>query len=356
MLKNPNAAQEVMVTDEILEKLDKGGPQAMLELAKSDPALYQAVDAHLEKLEQAAPEASPEPVIEKAPDEKEVPKGFVPGDKYKKKADEASDFENKWKATLKRLQELEVKKPAEEKTPTPAIEPGKVWTEEHQTGLAVTVAQLQAELAEIKGSRKALDDSERTVLQETLDNADFQLLGADFKEFRTEETLAQMEDRYAKFFYATGATAEDTSPVGKFFSDKAFREGLEAKGVKAPKDFEQLNTILQVKALRDKLKIADPDTKLSDAYAVYMSRNKKLSARLDQARLEGAAQVADRIHNNANETINMSPGSTSGTTANDFSEAQMNEWLNQHPHPKTPTELATFKRIEAYLDEKYKPE
>jgi hypothetical protein len=166
----------------------------------------------------------------------------------------------------------------------------------------------------------------------------------------SEGSLEQMEATYAEFYYATGATEKDASNVKKFFEDPNFRKEMEAKGVKAPKDFEKINTVLQVKALRDKYRSVDPDFKLSDAYVSFMAKSNKLPSMFVEERLKGAAQVADKLHSIGNETITLQPGSTSGATQDDWSDAKMIEWMNTHPHPKTKDEKATFARIEAILD------
>jgi hypothetical protein len=165
------------------------------------------------------------------------------------------------------------------------------------------------------------------------------------------KSLKQMEAEYSDFYYATGATAEDATNVKKFFEDSNFRKEMEAKGVKAPKDFESINTVLQVKAIRDKFRVADPDFKMTDAYVHYMAKNNKLSAMVTDAQLKGAAQMADKIHGIAHETITMQPGLTSGTTQNDYSDAQINAWFDSHPSgPKTAQEKEAFKRICEILD------
>jgi hypothetical protein len=62
--------------------------------------------------------------------------------------------------------------------------------------------------------------------------------------------------------------------------------------------------------------------------------------------------VADKLHSIGNETITLQPGATSGATQDSWSDAQMLKWMNEHPHPKTKDEKATYARIEAILDER----
>jgi hypothetical protein len=108
----------------------------------------------------------------------------------------------------------------------------------------------------------------------------------------------------------------------------------------------------QVKALRDKYRAVDPDFKMTDAYVSFMAKSNKLPSMFVEERLKGAAEVADKLHGIANETITMQPGLTSGAVQDSWSDAQMLKWMNEHPHPKTKDERATFARIEGILDQR----
>jgi hypothetical protein len=254
------------------------------------------------------------------------PKGFVEGSRFKEKADEASDYQNKWKADRKRVLELEAALAAKNAAPieTPTVD--HVWSDSAQLDIHKTVAELKQEIASFKTERvKTLEEAHAEKMS-AVNETELILLRTDplFKDaVPADKTMEKMEAEYSEFYYATGATAEDATNVKKYFEDPNFRKEMEAKGVKPPKDFEKINTILQVKAIRDKHRAVDPEFKLSDAYVHYMAKSNKLSAVLSEERLKGAAQVADRLHANANETITMQPGATSGATQDSWSDAAM---------------------------------
>lgn len=350
------------VNDELIRKLDKGE----ITFADLDPETQNDVGAYLDKLDDSAasttedipPEAQLETDLEEGTQDDEPvkpPKGFVEGSKYKEKADKASDFENKWKAEQRLRLELEEKLKLKDAQPIEAPSLAEAWSDQGQIELHKTVKELKQKLDRYEGDRKKTLEEARAEKISAQNETELQMLRSNklFKDVvPSDGNLEQMEAEYSKFYYATGATAEDATNVKKYFEDTEFRKGLEAKGVKAPKDFEKINTILQVKALRDKYRSVDPDFKLTDAYVNFLAKNKKLESVLVDERLKGAADVANKLHGIANETITMQPGSTTGASQDSWSDAQMLKWMNEHPHPKTKDEKATFARIEAIMDER----
>lgn len=347
------------VNDELIQKLDKGE----IKFSDLDPETEAAVGVYLDAIPEEAAPADVNAVAQPAVIDTEVkqdepvkpPKGFVDGSKYKEKADAASDFENKWKADRRRIAELEAALAAKNAEPVAAPTVDHVWSDVAQVDLHKTVAELKRELDGFKTERVKTLEEARAEKLSAVNETELIMLRSNpmFKDaVPADKTMEKMEAEYSEFYYATGATAEDATNVKKYFEDPNFRKEMEAKGVKPPKDFEKINTILQVKAIRDKHRSVDPDFKLSDAYVHYMAKSNKLSAVLVEERLKGAAQVADRLHANANETITMQPGSTSGATQDSWSDAAMMDWMTKHPHPKTKDEKATFNRICAILDER----
>lgn len=344
------------VNDELMQKLDKGE----IKWSDLDPETEAAAGAYLDTLEMPAPEtpaAQAEPAeIEVTQDETaKPPKGFVDGKRFKETADKASDFENKWKAEQRARLDLEARLKAKEQEPVKAPTVDQVWSDPAQIELHQTVAELKQKVLSFEGERKQTLEEARAEKLSAQNETEMQMLRANplFKNaIPTEGNLEQIEKVYADFFYATGATAEDATPVKKYFEDAEFRKGLEAKGVKAPKDFEKINTVLQVKAIRDKFRSVDPDFKMTDAYVSFMAKSNKLPSMFVEERLKGAAEVADKLHGIANETITMQPGLTSGAVQDSWSDAQMLKWMNEHPHPKTKDERATFARIEGILDQR----
>jgi hypothetical protein len=344
------------VNDELIQKLDKGD----LKWSDLDPETEAAAGAYLDKLDTSAPETPDAQTIQGEPEIKQEesvtpPKGFVDGKRFKEKADAASDFENKWRSEQRARLELEAKLKAKEQEPIQAPTLDKVWTDEAQIDLHTKFAELQRKVESFEGERKQTLEEARAEKLSAQNETEMQMLRSNplFKSaIPTEGNLEQIEKVYADFFYATGATAQDATPVKKYFEDTEFRKSLEAKGVKAPKDFEKINNILQVKALRDKYRQVDPDFKMTDAYVSFMAKSNKLPSMFVEERLKGAAEVADKLHGIANETITMTPGLTSGAVQDSWSDAQMLKWMNEHPHPKTKDERATFARIEGILDQR----
>lgn len=345
-------AKEVKVTDELIKDLDSGEVD-MAELGKVNPVLFKALGEHLDNLDQTA-NAQPTEVV--VPLESEpAPKGFVDGKKFKEKADEASDYQNKWKSSQERLRKLESLLAEKEKVPVKAPEPGTVWTDEFQVEQARKMAELEQKLDEAIRLPREENERNRAEIREDMDNTELKILGSKFKDLAVTEPIAKMEARYSEFYYAVAGIDEKGNPkdpeaVSKFFSDPEFRKGIEAKGVKAPADIEQVNKILKIKAIREKYQKIDPDFTLTKAHAVYLAENNKLDSMFMEAELKGAAKIADKLHASANETITMQPGLTSDTTQDGWSDAQINDWLDKHPHPKTKDEKATFKRIGELLD------
>lgn len=347
------------VNDELIQKLDKGE----IKFTDLDEETNAAVGAYLDKVDEAVPEDTSatqplvtEPVVTQDEPTK-PPKGYVEGSRFKETADKASDYENKWKAEQKKRLELEAALAAKNQEPIQAPSLEHVWSDNGQVDLHKTVLEMKRKLESYEeGQKKSLEEL-RTEKLEIMDETELAMLRSDplaKTAVPVGKSMKQMEAEYSDFYYATGATAEDATNVKKFFTDANFRKEMESKGVKAPKDFESINTILQVKAIRDRFRSADPDFKMTDAYVHFMSKNNKLSAALTEERLKGAAQVADKLHGIANETITMQPGLTSGATSDQWSDAQMSKWMVEHPHPKTKDDIATFRRIEAILDEREK--
>lgn len=346
------------VNDELMKKLDSGE----IDMKTLDPETFAAVETYLdEKSDKAAPEEPPvaqptadEPGQNATQDENEAtkpPKGFVEGSRFKQVADKASDMENKWKAEQRRRVELEAKLASKEAPAVEKPDPTRVWSDDHQVDLAATVSALKAKVEAFENERRETLEKSRDLLKASQDEIELGMLRSKFGDAAPKDmNLEEIEKAYTDFYYATGATAEDASNVDKFFKDANFRKEMEAKGVKAPKNFEQMNTLLQAKALRDKFAAVDPDFKLTDAYVHLLAKQDKLSAMMTDAELKGAAKVAEKMHNIANETITMQPGLTSGTNAAEWSNAQIQDWLDKHPHPKTKDEIATFNRICQLLD------
>src|SRR4051812_30969906 len=108
------------VNDELIQKLDKGE----INFSDLDPETEAAVGAYLEAIPEEAASADKavaqpsvtDPVV-KQDEPVKPPKGCVEGTKFKAKADEASDFENKWRADRRRVEELEAKLKARELEP-----------------------------------------------------------------------------------------------------------------------------------------------------------------------------------------------------------------------------------------------
>ena len=357
--KSVGNKQHFEVNDDLIAKLDKGD----IKFSDLDEATNAAVGVYLDKMDETAPDEVPAaqtPATETVVTQDEPvkpPKGFVEGSRFKEKADEASDYKNKWLADQRRLRELEEKLKTKDLPPIekPSLE--TVWSDGAQVDLHQGFAELKRKveaweadqtktLTEIKAEKlAAMNETELVMLRSNPLFRDSIPAG---------KTMEKMEEEYSAFYFATGATAEDATNVKKYFSDASFRKEMESKGVKPPEDFEKINTVLQVKAIRDKFRSADPEFKMSDAYVHFMAKNDKLSAVLTGERLKGAAQVADKLHGIANETITMQPGLTSGATQNDWSDAQIGKWLDEHKHPKTKDEVATYNRICAILDEREK--
>ncbi len=358
--KSVGNKQHLEVNDDLIAKLDKGE----INFSDLDEATNTAVGAYLDKMDETAPDEdpaakTPATEIEVAQENEAVkpPKGFVDGKRFKETADKASDFENKWKADRNRIVELEAALAAKNQEPIAAPGLDHVWSDEAQVTLHTKFAELERKVASFEGERKQTLEEAKAERMEAVNETELNMLRSNplSKDIvPVGKSMKQMESEYSKFYYATGATKEDATNVKKFFTDPAFRKEMESKGVKEPENFESINTILQVKAIRDKFKSADPDFKMTDAYVHFMAKSDKLSTMLTGERLKGAAQVADKLHGIANETITMQPGNTSGATQNDWSDAQIGKWLDEHKHPKTKDEVATYNRICSILDEREK--
>jgi hypothetical protein len=266
-----------------------------------------------------------------------------------------SDAERELEEARQRQRDLEAlkPKPVEPAADAKPVEKADVWTDEHQLSAAEELRKLRQEFDEYKRVHSTVSEREFSKVQEMQDNADFQVLQQQFPEFKTTEKLSAIEKRYATFFYGVGATAEDPSPVTKYFADPAFRAQQEAKGFKFDKtDFDRVQSVLLLKQKRDTLQKADPDATLADAHLMNLRRTNKLQTVLARERQAGAAEIAEVIHQNMNGVTPAPAGSGQGGADGGMTEAQMLAWLDAHPNPKSKDEKATFARIEAFLDKK----
>lgn len=339
------------LTDEIKQKLNDGS--ITFESIADDADLMKEVDAWLDETPPAEATDEEEPAASEAPPAPPEPEPGVTAPE----APQPSDAERELAEARQRQRELEALKPKPVETPADAkpVEKADVWTDEHQLSAAEELKKLRQEFDEYKRVHSTVSEREFSKVREMQDNADFQVLQQQFPEFKTAEKLSAMEKRYAEFFYGIGATAEDPSPVTKYFADPAFRAQQEAKGLKFDKaDFDRVNTVLSLKQKRDALQKADPDATLADAHLLHLRRTNKLQAVLARERQAGAAEIADTIHRNMNGVTPAPAGAPSGGADGGMTEAQMLAWMDAHPNPRTKDEKATFARIEAYLDKNAK--
>lgn len=289
------------------------------------------------------------PASEEAKKE-EVPKDYVPGDKYKAKADEANTFRQKAEAAAKRLKEIEAELEAAKaistvKVEPPVTDPNKVWSDAYQLEQAERLARLEAQQMQgVRGVQEKLQKLQ-TELAEQKKFAEVNAFAFEFPELRLSRPFEEANAEYVDFTRKLGATPDNLALVDKYFEDATFRKDMESKGIKPPKDYSKLDLILRAY-----------HAKHSDGYPTYRAAyldkvlsSAELEKRFNGQYLKGVEDAVTKIANNKNETTILDSSRSNGDGLG-MSEQQMEAWLIAHPKPVTPNDKAIMAQIQTYLE------
>lgn len=325
--------QEAKLTKEEIERFEKG-ELSFESLSKEKREQLELVIAgepvEIEGVEAADQTAAVAPAGEtNKPD-----KSYVPGEEYKKKADEANTFKQRAESLRLKLEdaakEVELLKARQQELPTAA-----------GVGTGDLLNRIQGlEKLVLEGNKKAIEKQETLVkeLETKMSFAEIDALAQEYPELDLGTTFEKANEQYAEFYTKLGGKAE---LVDKYLEDQAFRTEMESKGIKIPKNFEKLQVALTVYGNRSKY------PSVEEAYLGYLHKQGKLKERFSSAYSDGVRDAVKKIAENRNETTIMAPSGGGG--GSEMSEDQMMDWLSKHPHPKTADERAVMSRIQTYL-------
>lgn len=344
----------MMIPTDKLKKFERG--EIGLEAFNADERAELETIMAQEVVEDEAPVENPT-VKEVAPDSppvldgtkvEEVPKGHVPGDKFKEKADEANTYRQRAEAFNRQLEEAKaetarLKAQLETRVENPIKDPNRVWDENHQMDMAAKIARLEAMVESgVRGSQEKLQKLEKELADNTM-YAEVDAFQAEFDELRLGRPFKEANKEYIEFTRKLGATASDLSVVDKYFADATFRAEQEAKGIKAPKDYDRLSRILETFHAKN----ADKYPDYRSAYLSKVLSPAALKARYNAQYLAGAEDVVNKISGNRQETA-LLDGTKPNSSGMNMSEAQMDSWLRTHPYPRG-AEVEVFNQIQEYL-------
>lgn len=273
----------------------------------------------------------------------------VPGIKYKEKADEANTYKQQAEANKRELArikaELEsIRKLGDVKQAQPLKDSDQVWDPQFQVEQAERISKLEALVMQgVKGSREKLETLEKE-LEERNTFAELNAFTNTSAELRLDRPVEKANEEYLQFVQKLGASPEDMNLVDRYHSDATFRQQMESKGIKAPKDYEKLNLILKVYHRKNTMNYPN----LDDAYLGLLREEGKLGQRLNGQYSKGFEDAVNKIANNASETTILDPSKTNGG-GTDMSESEMDAWMRSNPNPVTSTQKATMAKIQAYL-------
>lgn len=339
-----------MIPEDKLAKFERGeiqmeafSPDEQSELAKLVSGEHVEVEAPVEKTTVKEDAAKAAPVVE---DKKDIPKDYVPGEKFKEKADEANTYKQKADTYSRQLEEtraqLEALRKQTEAKGEHKADANSIWSDQHQLDLVAEVARLRAIVETgVKGSQAKLEALEKE-LADKKKFAELNAFAAEFPELRLGRSFEEANEEYIQFTQKLGATPADLSAVDKYFQDANFRKEMEQKGIKAPKDYDRLEQILKVYHAKGNY----PTYRA--AYLDKFLSPTELQKRLDGQYLKGARETVDKIANNRNETATLDQGHN-GESSLAMTEAQMMAWMDSHRYPATAQEKAIMAQIQSYI-------
>lgn len=267
----------------------------------------------------------------------EPPKDYVPGDKYKEKANEANTFKQQVLSYKEKIEKItsELEELKSKQSELPAGIATAAGTQE----LVQRLARLESMAQE--GNKKAIQKSEEVVneLRQKMAFAEVDALAVDYPELNLGISFEKANEGYADFYEKVGGTID---AVDKYFSDKEFRSEMEKKGVKAPPYYEKLQEVLEIYSNRDKY------PSLEDAYLGTLNKKGKLKQRFSSEYTKGVTDAVRKIAENKQETTILAPDGAG--SSGEMSEESMMNWLAAHPYPKTAEEQAVMTRIQSYLE------
>lgn len=283
--------------------------------------------------EPKADSASQTPPAEIKPDS-----GSVPGETYRKKADEANTYKQRFEAEKTRLEKLTAE--LEELRTNSKVTPAGVGAGASE--LLERINRLESMVSE--GNKKAIEKQEALIgeLKLKMAFAEVDSLGEEYQELNLGTSFEKANKDYADFVAKLGG---DLANVDKYLSDSAYRASVEAQGIKIPKNFDKLQTVLDVYNNRDKY------PSMEEAYLGHLVRNKKLKERFSSAYSKGVSDAVDRIADNKNDSTILAPSGSGGSSAT-MTEDQMNAWLTKNPYPRTAEDRAVMAQIQSYLEAK----
>lgn len=328
-----------------LEDFSEGQRAALEKILSGEVAEVEAPPAGTGVKEDGAPAAA---VADEKKDE--VPKDYVPGAKYKEKADEANTYKQKADAAAKRLKEIEaelelVRAQSAVQVEAPVKDPNKLWSDDHQLDVATRLARIEAQQMQgVKGAQEKLEALKKEI-DEQKKFAEVNAFAFEFPELRLSRPFEEANAEYVAFTKKLGATPDDLRVVDRYFEDPAFRKEMESKGIKAPRDYDRLSIILQ--AYHAKNESGYPTYRA--AYLDKVLSSAELEKRFNGQYLKGVEDAVTKIANNKNETTILDSSRTNEGGIG-MSEQQMEAWLVAHPRPVTPGDKAIMAQIQTYLE------
>jgi hypothetical protein len=284
-------------------------------------------------------EAQPGSANQNPPAEDKPDSGSVPGDKYREKANEANTYKQRFEAEKTRLEKLTSELESLRANATPANS-GNLGAGASE--LLERINRLESMVSE--GNKKAIEKQESLIgeLKLKMAFAEVDSLGEEYKELNLGTTFEKANKDYADFVAKLGG---DLANVDKYLADSAYRASVEAQGIKIPKNFDKLQTVLDVYNNRDKY------PSMEEAYLGHLVRNKKLKERFSSAYSKGVSDAVDRIADNKNDSTLLAPSGSGGSSAA-MTEEQMSTWLANNPFPRSTEEKAVMNQIQSYLEAK----
>ncbi len=351
MSANSGSENEVVIPKEKLEQFERG--DIKLEAFSAGERAYMDKLMRGEIATDEAPAGGEIPAVKEASEQGkpvEENKDLVPGSKYKDKADEANTYKQKADSFAKKLEEANAQLEALKalstiQVPSPIKEKDQVWSDSHQVSIAERLARLEAQtLQGVRGSQEKLEVLTKE-LKEQQTFAQVNAFAFNNPELRLTRPFEEANAEYVAFTQKLGATPKDMSLVDRYFEDATFRKEMESKGVRAPKDFDKLNVILEVFHRKNSMGYPNFD----DAYLGHLRESKQLEKRFNGTYLKGVEDAVNKIANNKNETTILDPGK-SNDSGFAMSESQMEAWLTAHPRPITSSDKAIMAQIQGYLE------
>lgn len=345
-----------MIPQDKLDKFERGEIQMNDFSADEQVELGKIVSGELTEPEApAADTAVKEEQVEAPPvaggekKEEAPPKGFVPGDKFKEKADEANTYRQRADSYSRQLEETRaelerLRAQSELKVEAPPVTPEAVWSDQHQLDLAREVARLKLVVEQgVRGSQEKLQKLEKELADQKM-FAELNQFVSEFSELKLSRPFEEANAEYVQFTQKLGATPQDMSAVDRYFQDAAYRTEMESKGIKAPKDYDRLEKALQVYHAKNKQGYPTYRAAYLDRVLSPQELEKRMSGRF----LEGVEAAVNKVSQNRQETTILDAGKSSDSGFN-MTEAQMEAWINANPYPVTPQQKSTMAQIQEYI-------